>query len=172
MDEENKSYLRVSIMKPFPDIRLGGRLSYEVNPDIEELYGRKDTVEMKDGSICRRNEMILKSVAENIELQKWTEIVLKIVSENIEDNCLSILYKYINKDEVLALSSNNKRIAFVKINLMNLLKFVFSVKKNTSASEAELIVADKFVDAMDRVIAIQIKVSNVFTDFCKLCKEK
>lgn len=174
MSEEDKknNELRVSIMKPFPDIRLGGRLYFETNPDVADLYGRKDTVSMKDGSTCSRNELILNSVANDRSLQKWTDIIIKIVSGDVKNKCLDILENVIGLDGFSYLSSNTQKILFVKISLDNLLEFIFKTKEGSNSTEESKILANSFIEAMDRIISIQIKVSNVFSQFYELYRNK
>jgi hypothetical protein len=154
--------LRVSVMKPFFDIRVGARFKLECSEEVKDLYGSKDTATMKDGTKVSRNKLIMTTLAENEDCQKWVNILLKVVIPEGTDI----------KDEVPNFDNyfipNNRKSVYINCNLNELLVWL---KYFDSKSDVEVEKFGRFYnkvfEALDRVIEMQINVPNVFTSFYK-----
>lgn len=158
--------LRVSIMKPFPDIRLGGRLKAEVAENVADLYNGKNTYLLKDGTTGNRNEYVLNQVLSDPVLQEWTDIIFKVSGlESDEYNEIS------NTIEKIHVESLGGDLWFFKVDMRVLLESLYKIDSSESSSELLKAFAKKAVSAMNRVIKMQIDAPFVFTAFYKKYKE-
>ena len=154
--------LRVSVMKPFFDIRVGARFKLECSEEVKDLYGSRDTATMKDGSKVSRNKLIMTTLAEDENCQKWVNILLKVVipeGTDIKDEVPNFENYFIRKD---------RKSVYINCNLNELLVWL---KRFDSNVHVDTMKFDRFYkkvfEALDRVIEMQISVPYVFTSFYK-----
>lgn len=154
--------LRVSVMKPFFDIRVGARLKLECSEEVKDLYGSRDVATMKDGTKVSRNKLIMTTLAKDEDCQRWVNILLKVVipeGTDIKDEVPNFENYFIQKD---------RKSVYINCNLNELLVWLKLFDSNTNVELSKFSrFYKKVFEALDRVIEMQINVPYVFTSFYK-----
>lgn len=150
--------IKVSIMRPFQDMKIGARLKLELDNGYN-LYKKNDTA-IINGEKLSRNKLLTEELLLNPSLQEWCDIIFKIV---INDDVSIDL----NKFNGLKMFKNNTY--FVKTSLKDVIDYLLAIENSEDPNEEELFL--RVIEAMDRVINITLDIKNVFTDFYNKLKK-
>lgn len=152
--------VKISVLKPFPNILLGARLFCELNPSSYTIYSDKKGESIALGEELKRHEVLLDVLKNQCKTTfgNYTLIVFKVVNNGLNIDtfnkyCLSTVC-----------GDSDPSLCYCSITLGGLVKYLTEEKEEFENKE---FFDKKIVDAMDRIIRIQINVPEVFSKFLK-----
>lgn len=168
MSKEEENKLRVSILKPFPDIRLGSRLILESDSNVKNLYAKHDSVVLATGESVGRNKLLMERLAKSELAQEWVNVVFKI--SGVDDRQKELLFSFLS-DESKVITDNKNGVLYINTSLNKIINLLSYINKNNhdsnggSVSDSLDSLYFKIKTALDRVIEMQIKIPYVFSSF-------
>lgn len=169
MNDQKSSFIEVSLIKPFPDIRSEARIHALSNDRLNLFSNKDDILDIVTNHKFNKNAYydLYNSITENNEfvIFNFRLVTSKIFREylkastdaNIEEKSDSESLS----EEFTTLSDYTKSCEyFVSINMSDLIKFLLSIRSH----EVFSIYYNKIVSEVDKEISYQIHARNVFTD--------
>lgn len=165
--KNTKPIVRVSVLKPFPDITLGARIYQRAkaqNPS--SLYGERGTA-IIDGVVVSRHKLLMDTLFKNKELLNWPVVYLKtFLPEDTLSTFIGSKALVIKRDEATEFGWNE---ANIRIELSDMLELLVRLEDSDNYIAQDFFA--KIIDAMNRIIEFQIGIASVFTSFYYKWKE-